>query len=78
MGSTSSGKSSLLSQICGSIEFPSNCNLTTRCPTRLRMEKVYDCEDYAKISINWHLSSNYKENVEPEIIKDFTKIPNAI
>ncbi|KAJ3135968.1 hypothetical protein HK100_002156 [Physocladia obscura] len=34
MGDTSSGKSSLLSAISG-IDFPSNSELTTRCPTRL-------------------------------------------
>jgi len=40
MGDTSSGKSSLLSQLSGKIEFPSNDRLTTRCPTRLRMERT--------------------------------------
>jgi hypothetical protein len=38
MGDTSSGKSSLLSAIAGNNIFPSNNELTTRCPTRLRME----------------------------------------
>jgi len=38
MGDTSSGKSSLLSAIAGYLLFPSNNELTTRCPTRLRME----------------------------------------
>ena len=42
------------------------------------MEKIYTDDDYAKISINWHLSSHYKENFEPEIVKDFSKIPKVI
>ena len=38
MGDTSSGKSSVLSAIAGYLLFPSSSVLTTRCPTRLRME----------------------------------------
>ena len=38
MGDTSSGKSSLLTQL-SEIEFPSDKDITTRCPMRLRMEK---------------------------------------
>jgi predicted GTPase len=38
MGDTSSGKSSLLSALT-QIQLPSNDQITTRCPLRLRMEK---------------------------------------
>ncbi|KAI9349172.1 interferon-induced GTP-binding protein Mx [Obelidium mucronatum] len=40
MGDTSSGKSSVLSAISG-IQFPSNSELTTRCPTQLALDINY-------------------------------------
>lgn len=44
MGDTSSGKSSVLSALSG-IEFPSSDQLTTRCPTQIKMTtaKVFKC-----------------------------------
>ena len=59
MGDTSTGKSSLLSSIA-EIQLPSNDNLTTRCPLRLRMEKRD--KESASVRIKWHSSSSYKED----------------
>ena len=59
MGDTSSGKSSLLSAI-SQIELPSNDQITTRCPLRLRMEKSE--RTFARIGIKWHTTSNYKDD----------------
>ena len=59
MGDTSSGKSSLLSAI-SQIELPSNDQITTRCPLRLRMEK--SDRTFARIGIKWHITSSYKED----------------
>jgi GTPase SAR1 family protein len=65
MGDTSSGKSSLLSAISG-IEFPANAELTTRCPTRLRMHKSSTNQITATIGINWDIDSgHYKADFEP-------------
>eukprot|EP00854_Cymbomonas_tetramitiformis_P027348 gene27348-33689_t len=57
MGDTSSGKSSLLSALA-QIQLPSNNQLTTRCPLRLRMEKSDVVR--ARLGIKWHSSSSYK------------------
>lgn len=60
MGDTSSGKSSLLSAIAN-IQLPSNTEITTRCPTRLRMQRILDPHgQLAIIDIKWHISSGYK------------------
>lgn len=59
MGDTSSGKSSLLSAL-SKIQLPSNDQITTRCPLRLRMEKNDTIK--ARITIKWHSSSDYKDN----------------
>lgn len=58
MGDTSTGKSSLLTAVSG-IEFPSNDQLTTRCPARVRLEK----SDLAqvKVSIQWTAAGNNPE-----------------
>ena len=58
MGDTSSGKSSLLS-VLSKIQFPSNAEITTRCPTRLHMEKSTNGECQVSIGIKWHSSSAY-------------------
>ena len=50
MGDTSSGKSSLLSNI-SLIELPSNDNLTTRCPIMLKMHNASDRS--AKVKVSW-------------------------
>ena len=59
MGDTSSGKSSLLSAL-SQIELPSNDQITTRCPLRLRMEK--SDRTYARIGIKWHITSSYRDD----------------
>ena len=51
MGDTSSGKSSLLSAL-SQIELPSSHEITTRCPTRLRMES--DPNFSCTVNIIWH------------------------
>jgi GTPase SAR1 family protein len=58
MGDTSSGKSSLLTAI-SKVQFPSNDQITTRCPVRLRMEKSRD-QTRIKVGIKWHASSAYR------------------
>ena len=63
MGDTSSGKSSLLSSLSG-IQFPSNDELTTRCPARLHMSRSRDTsskEFFASVHIKWHEDSKYEE-----------------
>ncbi|KAJ1441760.1 P-loop containing nucleoside triphosphate hydrolase protein [Ochromonadaceae sp. CCMP2298] len=57
MGDTSSGKSSLLSALSG-ILLPANDQITTRCPTRLRMENAE--QRRASISVRWQFTSGYK------------------
>ena len=60
MGDTSSGKSSLLSALT-QIQLPSNDQITTRCPLRLRMEKSDKVK--ATVGIKWHPTSSYKDNM---------------
>jgi interferon-induced GTP-binding protein Mx1 len=50
MGDTSSGKSSLLSNI-SLVELPSNDNLTTRCPIMLKMH--HSANRSAKVNVYW-------------------------
>ena len=56
MGDTSSGKSSLLSMLSG-IEFPSNDQITTRCPIKLHMSPSPrhgdDSGQSAKVQVQW-------------------------
>ena len=78
MGDTSSGKSSLLSQLSG-IEFPSNQNITTRCPTRLHMTKAKDNETFiAKVYITWSKNSVYQIPFEPRTVEYIGSISSAI
>ena len=51
LGDTSSGKSSLLSQLSGLVELPSSHELTTKCPTELQMR--YSSNRQATIDIHW-------------------------
>jgi GTPase SAR1 family protein len=67
MGDTSSGKSSLLSAISG-VQFPASDELTTRCPTRLRMEKSKDSTSSASISIHWDAKSDYKNSTFQKVV----------
>jgi hypothetical protein len=61
MGDTSSGKSSLLSAI-SEIQLPANDQITTRCPTRIRMEKnTSNNEVRARVDVKWHTDSPYKD-----------------
>ncbi len=58
MGDTSSGKSSLLSALA-QLQLPSNDQITTRCPLRLRMEK--SARKHAQVGIKWDSASTYKD-----------------
>ncbi|KAJ1410593.1 P-loop containing nucleoside triphosphate hydrolase protein, partial [Ochromonadaceae sp. CCMP2298] len=62
MGDTSSGKSSLLSALSG-ILLPANHQLTTRCPTRMRMEMAP--QRTATVRIRWHAASTYRSEAYP-------------
>jgi GTPase SAR1 family protein len=76
MGDTSSGKSSLLSAISG-VQFPASSDITTRCPTRLRMEKSKDGRTSARIEI----LCNSEFTFDPVILEGpdaFTKISEEI
>eukprot|EP01040_Poterioochromonas_malhamensis_P015369 gene15369-17195_t len=82
MGDTSSGKSSLLSAI-SNIQFPASDQLTTRCPTRLHMERSKNQRYFAKIEVQWHHSSSYKDQgrYESPLLEgkeSFVKIPDYI
>ena len=57
MGDTSSGKSSLLSAL-STVQFPSSDQITTRCPTRLHMERSLDGTSFAKVDIIWTVTKN--------------------
>ena len=66
MGDTSSGKSSLLSAIA-QLQLPSNDQITTRCPLRLRMQK---CDKkYAQVGIKWDAASAYKDETAWPVVK---------
>ena len=61
MGDTSSGKSSLLSQISG-IELPSSHQLTTRCPILLQMTKADEKE--ATVNVQWRHENEFRKVFE--------------
>lgn len=75
MGDTSSGKSSVLTALSG-IQFPSSEKLTTRCPTKLHMERsASDTCMKTTISIRWHELSEYAdEKAFP--IREVTNYPD--
>lgn len=66
LGDTSSGKSSVLSAI-SRVQFPSSDEITTRCPTRLRMERSKDGSVSASIKVHWDTRSEYKNGSFQEI-----------
>lgn len=61
MGDTSSGKSSLLSNI-SLVELPSNDNLTTRCPIMLKMHHAPTRS--AKVNVYWKDVKPYGKDVD--------------
>lgn len=78
LGDTSTGKSSLLSTISG-VQFPASEKLTTRCPTRLRMEKSKDNSVFATVGIHWDAHSEYKnDNFEEIHLTELSEIGGAI
>ena len=72
IGDTSSGKSSLLSALSG-IELPSSSELTTRCPTRLRMETQPNWR--CVVRIIWKDTSQPVQTTE---VKDQSDLTEAI
>mmetsp|Transcript_21619 Transcript_21619/g.25574 ORF Transcript_21619/g.25574 Transcript_21619/m.25574 type:complete len:779 (+) Transcript_21619:38-2374(+) len=70
MGDTSSGKSSLLSAL-SQIELPSSSELTTRCPTRLRMEtnQVWRCQ----VHILWQNKNKKHVPIQVKNPEEITK-----
>ena len=76
MGDTSSGKSSLLTAV-SRIPFPSNDQITTRCPVRVRMEHSKN-EMEIKVDIKWHSSSAYRDETwKMHLFRDFNGIQEA-
>ena len=76
MGDTSSGKSSLLSNLC-MVELPSSHKMTTRCPILIRMKR--SDEQLARISIQWRSEGTFPEFPEQCITNnDWDTIPTAI
>ena len=63
----------MLSALSTGIEFPSHAEITTRCPTRLRLEKSDKC--YAKVNIKWDSSktSDKPREWEVKVINDWSK-----
>ena len=66
MGDTSSGKSSLLSNM-SLIELPSNDNLTTRCPIMLKMHS--QASRSAKVKVLWKNKPDGGKEVEFEEVQ---------
>jgi GTP-binding protein EngB required for normal cell division len=77
MGDTSSGKSSLLSQISG-IELPSSHQLSTRCPILLQMSKAD--EKKATVNIQWRHENELRKVFEERIVSDdeWSDLPQVI
>ncbi|KAL7683669.1 putative Dynamin superfamily, P-loop containing nucleoside triphosphate hydrolase [Plasmopara halstedii] len=75
MGDTSSGKSSLLSALSG-VAFPSNNQLTTRCPTQLVLTRADTFQGTVKL-VRFESSDN-DENNEAEDLKRMEDVPDAI
>jgi len=67
MGDTSSGKSSLLSQISG-IELPSSHQLTTRCPILLQMTKADEKE--ATVNVQWRHENEFRKVFEEKTVSE--------
>lgn len=85
MGDTSSGKSTVLSQLTG-IALPANCQLTTKCPTLLQLQPSSNNDEMttAIVSIQWHKSTlkrfRNKEipTFDPRTVTDWQELPNVI
>lgn len=77
MGDTSSGKSSLLSQISG-IELPASHQLTTRCPILLQMTNAD--ERKATVTIQWRHENEWRKELEGTTISenDWKTLPDVI
>ena len=85
MGDTSSGKSTVLSQLTG-IALPAHCQLTTKCPTLLQMMPSDDDDDdggsitQATVSIQWH-ATTVRDNLPvfpPQTVTDWSALPSVI
>ncbi|KAK1946578.1 Interferon-induced GTP-binding protein Mx [Phytophthora citrophthora] len=77
MGDTSSGKSSLLSALSG-VSFPSNDQLTTRCPTQLVLTRADNfCGNVRLVRFQSNGDSN-DEGEEKEDLNRLEDVPDAI
>ena len=85
MGDTSSGKSTVLSQLTG-IALPAHCQLTTKCPTLMQLqpsgEDDADEVTTATVSIQWHASSFSRHakssSFSPRTVTDWQELPQVI
>eukprot|EP00977_Amphora_coffeiformis_P028901 scaffold37799_cov176-Amphora_coffeaeformis.AAC.5 len=85
MGDTSSGKSTVLSQLTG-IALPAHCQLTTKCPTLMQLqpskEDHADKNTTATVSIQWHASSSRyakkSSSFSPRTVTDWQELPQVI
>lgn len=76
MGDTSSGKSSLLSALSG-VSFPSNDQLTTRCPTQLNLTRADAFRGTVRL-IRFQSNSDSDEGEEKKDLKRLEDVPDAI
>lgn len=78
LGETSSGKSSLLSQLTG-IPLPAHCLMTTKCPTLLQLQEDSTlATTTATVSIQWQHSSPTPPSWESRTLTDWHKLPDII
>lgn len=85
MGDTSSGKSTVLSQLTG-IALPAHCQITTKCPTLMQLQPSDDSDadttTTATVSIQWHASSRYAKapssSFDPRTVTDWQELPHVI
>ncbi|ETN16075.1 hypothetical protein PPTG_06303 [Phytophthora nicotianae INRA-310] len=76
MGDTSSGKSSLLSALSG-VSFPSNDQLTTRCPTQLILTRADTFRGTVRL-VRFQSSSENDEGEEKQELNRLEDVPDAI
>ncbi|KAG3062152.1 hypothetical protein PC121_g12701 [Phytophthora cactorum] len=76
MGDTSSGKSSLLSALSG-VSFPSNDQLTTRCPTQLILTRADTFRGTVRL-VRFQSNGEHDEGEEKQDLNRLEDVPDAI
>ncbi|KAG1692046.1 hypothetical protein DVH05_025855 [Phytophthora capsici] len=76
MGDTSSGKSSLLSALSG-VSFPSNDQLTTRCPTQLVLTRADTFRGTVRL-VRFQSNGDSNDGEEKEDLNRLEDVPDAI